>query len=67
MVEPHHVLVNVLPICDGQMVKFMLCVTDWIMRAKIGPEFSDKFLIVLHPRGMKVGGVYQEEVGFEPS
>ena len=46
-----------LPICEGQMVRFMLCITDWIMRAKIGLEFSDKFLIVLHPQGIKVGDV----------
>ena len=78
MVELHHVLVNMLPIFEGQMVELMLSITDWIMRAKICLEFQDEFLIILHPQGTEFGRVRggvegevrvvcQEEVGFEPS
>ena len=56
VVKLNHILVDSLSIFHGQISKFMLCISDWIMWTKVHPEFQDKLCIVIHPEGMEDGG-----------
>ena len=51
MVELHNVLSNPLAIRHRQVVQLMFCISDRVMRTKIGLEFYDELSIVVHPEG----------------
>ena len=62
LVELEHILVNTLTIYHGQVVKLVLCISDRVIQTKVGLEFQNELLVVLHPKRMELGIVHEEEV-----
>ena len=49
LVESNNIFVDVLTILHGQMVQLVFCISDQVMWSKVGLEFQDELLEVIHP------------------
>ena len=55
VIELYNVLVYFLSFLHGQIVQLVFCVPDQVVWAKVGLQFGDELMIVVHPDGMGVG------------
>ena len=55
VIELYDVLVDFLPFLHEQVVPLVLHISDQIMWAKIGLQFRDELMVVVHPDGMGIG------------
>ena len=54
-IELYDILIDLLPFLHGQVVQLMFCLSDRIMQTKVGLQFRDELMVVVHPDGMGVG------------
>ena len=66
MLLSNDVLVDLLPFLHGQVVQLVLRISNQIMLAKIGLQFRDELMVVVHPDGTGIGVGDIEYVRFEP-
>ena len=65
-VEFDNIFVDVLTILHGQMVQLVFCISDQVMWSKVGLEFQNKLLEVVHLGRIECQIIHLEEVWFEP-
>ena len=65
-VECDNIFVDVLTTLHGQMVQLVFCISDRVMWSKVGLEFQDELLEVVHPGGVECQIFHLEEVQFKP-
>ena len=66
LVEFNNIFVDVLTILHGQMVQLVFRISDRVMWSKVGLEFQDKLLEVVHLGGVECRIFHLEEVWFKP-
>ena len=54
VIELYNVLIDLLPFLHGQVVQLMFCISDRIMWTKVGLQFGDKLMVIVHPDGMGI-------------
>ena len=66
LVEFDNIFVDALTILHGQMVQLVFRISNRVMWSKVGLEFQDELLEVVHPGRVECQILHLEEVQFKP-
>src|SRR5437899_1298416 len=66
VVELYNIFVDFLSVFHGQIVQLVFHISDGIVWTKVGLEFLDELLIVVHPDWASPRVTRVEQVWFEP-
>ena len=65
-IELYDIFIYFLSFLHGQVVQLVFHIFNRIMQPKVGLQFRDKLMVVVHPDGMGIGVGDIEQVWFEP-
>ena len=54
-IELYNILIDFLSFLHGQIVQLVFHVPDQVMWAKVGLQFGDELMVVVHPDGTCIG------------